>query len=86
MKLDSSSVNGEEKKKIISNLIQKQMQIAAFLANQHRKSCLLSDLVILLNHIKNSEAVQILSDRLVGVITHNEFTKIMIEVLDQVLK
>ena len=33
MKLDSSSVSGAEKKKIISNLIQKQMQIAAFLAN-----------------------------------------------------
>ena len=63
MKLDSSSVSGAEKKKIISNLIQKQMQIAAFLANQHRESRLLSDLVILLNHTKNSEAVQILSDR-----------------------
>ena len=33
MKLDSFSVSGAEKKKIISNLIQKQMQIAAFLAN-----------------------------------------------------
>ena len=39
-----------------------------------------------MKHIKNSEAVQILSDRLVGVITLNEFIKIMIEVLDRVLQ
>ena len=80
------SVNGEEKKTFILNLIEKQFQIAAFLANKHREILLLSDLEILMKHIKNSEAVQILSDRLVGVITLNEFIKIMIEVLDRVLQ
>ena len=80
------SVNGEEKKKFILNLIEKQFQIAAFLANKHGEILLLSDLEILMKHIKNSEAVQILSDRLVGVITLNEFIKIMIKVLDRVLQ
>ena len=80
------SVNGEEKKKFILNLIEKQFQIAAFLTNKHGEILLLSDLEILMKHIKNSEAVQILSDRLVGVITLNEFIKIMIEVLDRVLQ
>ena len=86
MKLFFFSVNGEEKKKIILNLIEKQFQTAAFLANKHGESLLLSNLEILMKHIKNSEAVQILSDRLVGVITLNEFIKIMIEVLDRVLQ
>ena len=80
------SVNGEEKKKFILNLIEKQFQIAAFLTNKHGEILLLSDLEILMKHIKNSEAVQILSDRLVGVITLNEFIKIMIKVLDRVLQ
>ena len=80
------SVNGEEKKKFILNLIEKQFQIAAFLANKHGEILLLSDLEILMKHIKNSEAVQILSDRLVGVITLNEFIKIMIKMLDRVLQ
>ena len=80
------SVNGEEKKKFILNLIEKQFQIAAFLTNKHGEILLLSDLEILMKHIKNSEAVQILSDRLVGVITLNEFIKIMIKMLDRVLQ
>lgn len=42
-------------------------------------------MVLLLNHIKNREFVQIISERLVAVIIRNDFTIIMVEVLDQVL-
>lgn len=42
-------------------------------------------MVLLLNHIKNWEFVQIIPERLIAVITRNDFTKIIVEVLDQVL-
>ena len=43
-------------------------------------------MVVSLQHIKTSEVVEILSERLTGIITHINFTKVMIKVLDQVLK
>ena len=43
-------------------------------------------MVLSLNSIKNSEDIEILAERLTDIITHTEFTKIMIKVMDQDLK
>ena len=43
-------------------------------------------MVLSLNSIKNSEVIEILAERLKDIITHTEFTKIMIKVMDQDLK
>ena len=43
-------------------------------------------MVLSLNSIKNSEVIETLAERLTDIITHTEFTKIMIKVMDQDLK
>ena len=42
-------------------------------------------MVLSLNSMKNSEVIEISVERLTDIITHIEFTKIMIKVMDQVL-
>lgn len=76
-----SSANGGEKENFIENLIKKQLQIAAFLANEFGESQLLGDFIILMNHIKESNVAKMLSDKLNGLMHVLEFTRHFIDVI-----
>lgn len=63
-----------------------QLRTAAFSANQYRKSNLWRDFVVLMDNIKNSNGVKILSHRLNGMITISEVIRHFIEVMNEVFK
>ena len=76
------SLQHGQEKDFIRGLIERQLQIAYFLANIYGNKNLLNDYLLLLAAVKNSSIPKVLAKRLVGVIRFSDFSREFIAVMD----
>ena len=81
-----STIAGEDKENLIKSCIEKQLNLAKFMAFIYDDSNILHDHAILMETVQGSEIHNILAWRLNGQIAFGDFSKIFIAVMDEYFK